>query len=83
MPYRRIRYMNSETVAEYMDLGTGKKGAALVRQLVHRREIPFIKIGSRLRFDRLEIDRLMTEHTTQIRRSLAWLSVGNFIAYLF
>lgn len=61
----RTRYMNSETVAEYIDLGTGKQGAALIRQLVHRREIPFIKFGSRLRFDRLEIDKWMAQNAVK------------------
>jgi excisionase family DNA binding protein len=44
-------------VAEYLSLGAGKSGAAVVRQMVHRREIPHSRIGHRLRFDVIEIDK--------------------------
>ncbi len=57
-----VRYMNSEMAAEYLGLGTGAKGANLLRQMVHKRQVGFIKLGSRLRFDRVELDKWMAEH---------------------
>lgn len=37
--------------AEYLAMSE-----AAIRQMVHRREIPFIKVGTRLRFDLYAID---------------------------
>lgn len=53
------RYLNTESAAEYLGFGTGNKGAAIIRQMVHRREIPHYKIGVRLRFDVKAIDAWM------------------------
>lgn len=55
----RVRYMNSQQAAEYIGLGAGVRAANLIRQMVHRDTIPYIKIGSRLRFDVVEIDQWM------------------------
>jgi excisionase family DNA binding protein len=53
------RYMDSAMAAEYLGLGTGARGANNIRQMVHRGEVPHAKIGTRLRFDRVEIDKWM------------------------
>lgn len=71
---QNARYLSSEMAAEYLGLGTGEHGANLIRQLVHRREIPFIKLGSRLRFDRAELDSFMTRRSTAAQFVYALLS---------
>jgi len=48
------RYMNAIEVARY--LGCTETA---VRQRVKRRDIPFIKDGSRIRFDKNDIDRYL------------------------
>lgn len=62
---KNVRYMSSELAAEYLGLGTGKDGANLLRQLVHKRQIPFIKLGARLRFDRQALDAHMARLSTK------------------
>ena len=53
------RYITSEQLAAYLGFGEGKRGANAIRQLVHRREIPYHKIGTRLRFDLRAIEKWM------------------------
>lgn len=57
------RYLDTEHAAEYLGYGTGLRGQARVRVLVHRRQIPFSKIGTTLRFDRQELDKFMAART--------------------
>jgi hypothetical protein len=39
-------YVDSAAAAELLGFGTGKRGANAIRQLVHRREIPYYKLGT-------------------------------------
>jgi excisionase family DNA binding protein len=56
------RYLNSAAAAEYLGFGTGANAAAAIRQLVHRRQIPFTRIGPKsLRFDVKELDAWMAK----------------------
>jgi hypothetical protein len=58
------RYLDSAAAAEYLGFGTGKNAAANIRQLVHRRQIDYIKVGGgpRLRFDVKALDAWMAKH---------------------
>ena len=46
------RYLDVEALAEYIC-----STPASVRQLVHRKQLPYLKRGTRLLFDRQAIDR--------------------------
>lgn len=46
------RWLNVQQCAEYLSLSV-----SAVYNLVHRRKIPFTKLNTRVRFDRLELDR--------------------------
>lgn len=52
------RWLNTKQAAEYL----GMTERALYNK-VHRREIPFCRLRKRLRFDRLELDRMLTNST--------------------
>jgi excisionase family DNA binding protein len=52
------RYLSLREAASYLSLS---KAALYLR--IHRRTIPFIKDGGRVRFDRLALDRHMRERT--------------------
>lgn len=47
----RPKLLDVNQVAEYLNVSNGS-----VSMMVYRRQIPFIKIGGRLRFDPAEID---------------------------
>ena len=66
------RYLNSAQAAEYLGFGTGARGAGTIRVMVHRRQIEHIKIGARLRFDRLALDAWMRRLTVK-----AWPQDGS------
>lgn len=53
------RLLDSKQAATY--LGTTERH---LRDLVYRREIPFTKVGRKLRFDRVRLDRWIDRHTT-------------------
>jgi hypothetical protein len=65
------RYLNAAAAAEYLGYGTGETGAATIRQLVHRRQVPFIKVGkfrnSPLRFDVKALDAWLDKHRNQVQ----------------
>lgn len=67
------RYLNAAAAAEYLGYGTGEEGAATIRQLVHRRQIPFVKIGchrnSPLRFDVKALDAWMEKHRKSVQET--------------
>ena len=67
------RYLNSAAAAEYLGFGTGEQGAAIIRQMVHRRQIEHIKIagGARLRFDVKTLDAWMAKHRVPVREETA------------
>jgi excisionase family DNA binding protein len=65
------RYLDSEAAAEYLGFREGKAGAAQIRQMVHRNEIPHYKLGVRLRFDRLELDAWMAKQRVKMREMKA------------
>lgn len=52
------RLLTAAEAAEYLGRTEGA-----VRQLVYRREIPFVKQGRVLRFDVRELDRWIDDHT--------------------
>ena len=58
------RYLDVNDLAEYIH-----STPASVRQLIHRRRLPFIKRGSRVLFDREEIDRYLAEHSVEVSES--------------
>jgi excisionase family DNA binding protein len=53
------RYLTSEQAARYLGFGEGERGANLIRQMVHKRQIEHIKLGTRLRFDIRTLDAWM------------------------
>jgi excisionase family DNA binding protein len=55
------RHLDSKDAANYLGFGEGAKGAAQIRQLVHRGEIPHHKVGARLRFDIKALDAWMAQ----------------------
>ena len=55
------RYLDVQELASYI-----RSTPASVRQLIHRRRLPFIKRGSRVLFDREEIDRFLAEHSVEV-----------------
>lgn len=59
------RYLSTEKAAEYLGFGTGKNAATAIRLMVHRRQIPFNKMGTRLRFDRVELDAWMKDNSVK------------------
>lgn len=63
------RYLNSAAAAEYLGFGTGEKGAGIIRQMVHRRQIEYIKVagGARLRFDVKALDAWMLKHRVPVQ----------------
>ncbi len=63
------RYLNSAAAAEYLGFGTGDKGAGIIRQLVHRREIPHAHVGSRLRFDVKALDAWMEKKRVPVKET--------------
>lgn len=63
------RYLDSAAAAEYLGFGTGEKGAAVIRQMVHRKQIEHCKIGSRLRFDRVKLDAWMDKQRVPVKET--------------
>lgn len=65
------RYLDSAAAAEYLGLGTGERGANNIRQMVHRRQIEYIKLGARLRFDIKTLDAWMAKQRVEIQHHSA------------
>ena len=66
------RYLNSAAAAEYLGLGTGDLGAGIIRQMVHRRQIPYTKIGpKRLGFDVKALDAWLAKRSVPAREEIA------------
>lgn len=55
------RYLSSAAAAEYLGFGTGKNAQGIIRQLVHRKQIPHTRVGARLRFDVKALDAWMAK----------------------
>ena len=61
---RDKRWFTVEECAEY--LGLTKRA---VYNMVHRREIPFSKLGERVRFDRQSLDEGLAQNTVGLRNT--------------
>jgi excisionase family DNA binding protein len=58
------RYLDVAELAEYI-----RSTPASVRQLVHRKQLPYLKRGTRLLFDREVIDKHMAAQSVEVGQS--------------
>ena len=56
------RYLDVDAAAEYLSIPVGQ-----VRKMYQRRELPHLRIGKRVMFDRIEIDDFMHSHAVPTR----------------
>lgn len=57
----QVTWLNSKEAAIYLRLfrDNGTPCVESLRNLVHQRKLPFYKLGGRLRFKRIELDKLL------------------------
>jgi excisionase family DNA binding protein len=60
------RFLDVKEAAEYLGLAT-----STLYTMVSQRRIPYIKMGRRTKFDRLELDKWIARHSVKVRRLFA------------
>lgn len=60
MIFNNIKWMNSEEASAYLSTSLGS-----IRNMVYRGQLPAKKLGNRLRFKKIDLDRLLDSFPTK------------------
>lgn len=59
MIFNNLKWMNSEEASAYLNTSVGS-----IRNMVYRGQLPAKKLGNRLRFKKIDLDRLLDNSPT-------------------